>query len=267
MKIGFIGFGNMATAIAKGMLKNGFALARDIIAYDPLSDKIGAVSSEIRAAKDAAEVVREAKYVFLCVKPQMLQEAADSMKNAIGESTLFVSILAGCSCERLQKALQTDRPILRVMPNTPLMVGVGCTAVCERPDGMEQDDYDYLFSVFSSMGHAFALPESLFCEIIPVNGSSPALIYTLAKYVAEDASRNGIDYNEALKAFAHTLIGSAQMILQSGKPVDELTAAVCSKGGTTLAMLDALNGGGLADLLTAGYDACVKRAYELGKQA
>lgn len=264
MRIGFIGFGNMAHAIASGIIEQGLVAKEDVIAFDPLESQVTNFKYNVLLSKSALQVASEAKFVFFCVKPQMLEEAAKSLAGNIGGDTVIISIMAGVTTERLSALLKTDRPIIRVMPNTPLMIGKGCTAVA-RPDGISDEDFTFAFSVFNSIGYAFELPESKINEIIPVNGSSPAAIYYFAKLFSDNAKKHGIDYDTALKAFCHTLIGSAQMMLDSGKDVDTLIEMVCSKGGTTLAMLDAFKEKDFEGAVSSGFDACVKRAYELGK--
>lgn len=264
MKIGFIGFGNMAHAIASGIIENKLVSEADIIAFDTLEKQVADFTFNVVSSSNALQVVNEANIVFLCVKPQMLEDAAESIKGNITDDKVIVSIMAGVTTERLKSLLVTTCPIVRVMPNTPLMIGEGCTAVA-RPDGISDEDYAFIFSVFNSIGFAFELPESKINEIIPVNSSSPAAIYYFSKIVAESAEKNGISYDTALKAFCYTLKGSAEMLLRAGKSVDELINMVCSKGGTTLAMLDAFKDNGFDFAVKNGLDACVKRAYELGK--
>ncbi|MEA4911453.1 MAG: pyrroline-5-carboxylate reductase [Oscillospiraceae bacterium] len=264
MKIGFIGFGNMASAIAGGLISGGVASGRDIVAYNPHREKIESFGQGVTAAASAADAARQARYLFLCVKPQQLSDAAPAFREALREDVVLISILAGVTVDRLRKELQTQRPIVRVMPNTPLMLGKGCSALA-RPDDICDEDFAFVMRAFSASGYAFETKEDLINEIIPVNGSSPAAIYYFAKLFAQKAAASGIDFDLALRAFAQTLIGSAAMIMDSGKDIDTLIQMVCSKGGTTLAMLDAMNENGFAKSVEQGIDACVRRAYELGK--
>ena len=264
MKIGFIGFGNMAHAIANGIIEHNLVEAKDIVAFDPYPNQVSEFKHKIMLSSSALQVMKETKFVFICVKPQMLDEALAGLRGEITDDNIFISIVAWVTVKRISDLLETTRPIVRVMPNTPLMIGKGCTAVA-RPEGISQSDYDFIFSVFNSIGYAFNLPEEKINEIIPINGSSPAAIYYFAKIFAENAEKDGIDFDEALKAFSYTLIGSAEMMLTSGRSVDELITMVCSKGGTTLAMLDAFRENGFDKAVASGIDACVKRAYELGK--
>ncbi len=264
MKIGFIGFGNMAHAIATGIIEQNLVSENDITAFDVSSEQITNYKHKVLLSDTALQTAAGSDYLFFCVKPQTLEEAASSLYGKIKSETVIISIMAGVTSSRLKTLLNTERPIVRVMPNTPLMIGKGCTAVA-RPDGITDRDFDFVFSVFNCIGYAFELPESKINEIIPVNSSSPAAVYYFAKTVAENAENNGIPFDTALKAFCHTLIGSAEMMLRTDKSVDELINMVCSKGGTTLAMLDAFKANGFDSAVNSGLDSCLKRAYELGK--
>lgn len=262
-KIGFIGFGNMAQAIARGVERERGALGAQMCAYNPTAEKITAFGG-VTACVSALETARQAKYLFVCVKPQMLAEAAAQFRDGITEDAVIVSILAGVSADKLRAALHTDRPIVRVMPNTPLLVGCGATAIA-RPDGIRDGDYAFVRSVFAASGSVYEIAPDKFDEVIPVNGSSPALIYYFAKLAAQSAEKNGMDFEQALHMFADTLAGSARMINESGHDIDTLIRMVCSKGGTTLAMLDSLDADGFAAVVDRALDASVARARELGK--
>lgn len=264
MTIGFIGFGNMAQAIARGIDQKREELGARMIAYNPTRSKIENFPAKVEACDTPLEVARQSDYLFLCVKPQMLGESVPQFKDGVGENAVVVSIIAGVTAQKLAEMLQTTRPIVRVMPNTPLLLGKGTTAIA-RPEGITEEQYRFVFEVFSAIGTAYEIDGDRFDEIIPVNGSSPALIYQLAKLVALNAEAHGLDFATSLHMFADTLAGSAAMIRESGKDVDSLIKMVCSKGGTTLAMLDRLEERGFEQVLNEALDRCVERAKELGR--
>ena len=263
-KIGFIGFGNMAQAIARGIERERGSQNILMAAYNPHQDKVLHFDGDVTMDSTPVMTAKWAKYLFLCFKPQMLDEAAAQFRNGIADDAVIVSILAGVSTDRLRAALCTERPIVRVMPNTPLLVGCGATAIA-RPDGIRDEDYAFVRSVFAASGSVYEIAPDKFDEVIPVNGSSPALIYYFAKLVAENAENHGMEFEQSLHMFADTLTGSAKMINESGYDVDNLIKMVCSKGGTTLAMLDRLAAEDFAGVLTRGLDASVARARELGR--
>ncbi len=264
MTIGFIGFGNMAQAIARGIDAKRESLGARMIAYNPTRAKIEQFPGEVTACDDPAAVAQASDYLFLCVKPQMLGESIPQFRAHIKSDAVIVSIIAGVTTERLAAMLETDRPIVRVMPNTPLLLGQGTTAIA-RPAGVRDAQYGFVLDVFRSIGTAYEIPDEKFDEIIPVNGSSPALIYYLAKLVAQNADKHGLDFTTALHMFADTLAGSAVMIRDAGQDIDALINMVCSKGGTTRAMLDRLDERGFPETLDNALDRCVERAKELGQ--
>ena len=132
MEIGFIGFGNMAHAIANGIIEHNLVEAKDIVAFDPYPNQVSEFKHKIMLSSSALQVMKETKFVFICVKPQMLDEALAGLRGEITDDNIFISIVAGVTVKRISDLLETTRPIVRVMPNTPLMIGKGCTAVA-RP--------------------------------------------------------------------------------------------------------------------------------------
>ncbi|MEG1016530.1 MAG: pyrroline-5-carboxylate reductase [Oscillospiraceae bacterium] len=268
MDMGFIGFGNMAQAIAKGIVGKKAFDSFGIFAYNPTPSKITsfneACGSHICSCQSASEVVKKAHFVFLCVKPQVLKAVLCEVRAAICDDTVIVSIVAGVTSDKIRAIIEKPTPIVRTMPNTPLLLGQGTTAFSHTQD-VSEADYQTVKQIFLSIGTVYEIPEISFNEVIPVNGSSPAFIYLLAKQIAKNAERHGLDYTDSLHMFADTLIGSAHMILESGNDIDKLITMVCSKGGTTLAALDTLNRCGFENSIDKAFDSCIERAYELGK--
>ncbi len=264
MTIGFIGFGNMAQAIARGIERQREALGARMVAYNPTRAKIEAFPGSVEPLDTPLAVAQRSDYLFLCVKPQVLGEAAPAFRDGIRPGTVIVSILAGVSAQKIADALHTGCPVVRVMPNTPLLLGKGTSAIA-RPAGIPDEQYAVVLGIFRAIGSAYEIPADKFDEIVPVNGSSPALIYHLARLVARNAQANGLCFETALAMFADTLAGSAAMIRESGIPVDELVGMVCSKGGTTLAMLDRLAEHGFDGAVDDALNRCIERSRELGR--
>ncbi|MEG2634016.1 MAG: pyrroline-5-carboxylate reductase [Oscillospiraceae bacterium] len=264
MNIGFIGFGNMAKAIAQGIDGKRSELNAKMLAYNPTRSKITDFDGQIEACDTPLEVAQRSDYLFLCVKPQMLAESVPQFRAGLTDETIIVSIIAGFTVEKLSALLEVNCPIVRVMPNTPLLLGKGTTAVA-RPQTITDKQYRFVIDVFNSIGTAYEIPGDKFDEIIPVNGSSPAFIYYMAEIVAQKAEENGLNFRDSLNMFADTLTGSAAMIKESGIAIDELIKMVCSKKGTTIAMLDRLDEQNFKGVLDSALDRCVERARELGK--
>lgn len=264
--IGFLGFGNMAKAIATGIIKSGFVEEGDIYSYDPNESNIDSFDFGIVKSESPLQFVQSVKFLFICVKPQFFDEAIAPIVDAIRADAVIVSIVAGVSVEHIKELIGASCPVVRTMPNTPLLLGCGATAIA-KPDDISKKDYGFVCELFRCVGSIYEIPADKFNEITPVNGSSPAFIYWFAKIIAECAREAGIDYGDSLFMFSDTLIGSARMIKESGYSVDTLIDMVSSKGGTTVSALEAMQEGGFENAIKKGYRACVSRAYQLGKKS
>ena len=264
LNIGFIGAGNMGYAIMKG-IKEKSGLDAEIFVYDcyaPAAERAAELGAKTCA--DAAEVAKNAKYVFLAVKPQQLDEALEALAPAVTKDTVFVSICAGIGDEYIASKTIEGAKVVLVMPNTPLLLGEGATALsCSA--SVTAEEFDNVCAIFGSCGKIAVIPKDKMKEIIAINGSSPAFIYLYAQAFIEYAKSVGIDEFAAKGLFAQALIGSAKMITDSGDDIDTLIQKVSSKGGTTIAGLEKLREGGLAEAVDNCCKACTKRAYELSK--
>ncbi len=262
MKIGFIGFGNMAKAIAKGISLNNIVEAEKICVYDiDVNAKKQAETFGFKLFESENEVVKNAEFVLLCVKPQHFTQLFDKIKYDISSKNILMSIAAGISIKSIEEKIG-QVAIIRAMPNTPLLLGAGTVALCKN-ELVNATDYNFIKDVFKSVGTVHNIPEHLFDEIINVSASSPAYIYLIAKIVSEYATELGIDKKTALEMFCGTMIGSAKMLTQTEFTPDELIDMVASKGGTTRAALDEFHANGLKKCLISGFDACLNRAKEL----
>lgn len=264
-KIGFIGAGNMATAIIKGLISQNEGKADYISVFDSNADKCEIISTlGVNICKSGADVVKNSDITVLAVKPQNYSEVLESIKNVVDESKTFVSIAAGISISYVQKALGCKCPVVRVMPNTPLLLKKGASALCPS-DNISDENKKAVFDMFSGSGVCEYIAEEHMNEIIAVNGSSPAYIYLFAKAMADYAQKQGIDYDKAMNLVCATLEGSAAMLRESGDSAEVLIQKVSSKGGTTIAALDKLKEHGFYEAVQDAMDACTKRAEELGQ--
>ncbi|HBI52075.1 MAG TPA: pyrroline-5-carboxylate reductase [Ruminococcaceae bacterium] len=259
-KLGFIGAGNMGSAIMKGIA--AVSLEAEVYAYDKDADKLSAVPA--KPCKSEAELVSMCKYVLLAVKPQVLGEVLDALKPAVTPDTVFISICAGISEQFIRSRTIPDAKVVLVMPNTPMMLGMGASAMA-TDERTSAEEFAFAKSVIESCGIAEVIPIDKMKEIICINGSSPAFIYLFAKGFVDYAAANGIDADAALRLFAATLKGSAEMLTSSGMTADQLIKQVSSPGGTTIAGLDKLYEGKLTDDVNAACEACTRRAYELSQ--
>ncbi len=264
-KTGFIGAGNMANAIINGMIKNGVTQAEDIFVFDLDTVKLASIKEKgVHTCQSASEVVEQSHFIVLAVKPQNYAEVLQQIKSSVTEDKVVISIAAGISIHYVVSSLEKNCPCVRVMPNTPLLLGCGATALCPS-ENISENDFDSVRSIFASSGVCAVLPESQMNTVISVNGSSPAYIYLFAKAMRDYARESGIDENVAMELICATLKGSAEMMLRSGDDVDTLIKKVSSPGGTTLASLSVLNQSGFYQNIKDAMEACTNRANELGK--
>lgn len=263
-RIGFIGAGNMATAIIKGLIAqkgNGSF----INVFDVSEEKLGEISKlGVKALSSSQDVVKYSDIIVLAVKPQNYAEVLEALREVVSTNKTFVSIAAGISINYVQSALGCECPVVRVMPNTPLLLKKGASALCPS-DNISEDDKRIVYDMFAGSGVCEYITEDHMNEIIAVNGSSPAYIYLFAKAMADYAVSVGIDYDKALNLICATLEGSAAMLKESGDTPEVLIEKVSSKGGTTIEALNKLREHGFTEAIDDAMKACTKRAEELGK--
>lgn len=263
--IGFIGAGNMATAIINGMLLNNIALPEQINVFDLDKGKLTAFQEKGIVTKESiSDLAKESDIILLAVKPQNYEEVLTELKNLVDSQKVMVSIAAGISINYITNLLEKDCPCVRVMPNTPLLLGCGATALCPS-ENIDKEDFDIVYNMFATSGICEVLPEEQMNKIISVNGSSPAYIYLFAKAICDYAKESGINEAVALNLICATLKGSAEMLLRSGDSPDELIKKVSSPGGTTIAALNTLNENNFYETIKNAMNSCTDRAEELGK--
>ena len=263
--IGFIGAGNMGSAIMKGIASSSLAASVKIFAFDPDSSKLASLAGfGVTPCRSEQEVMDNCKFVFLAVKPQIIEGVLETVAPFTKQDTVFVSIAAGITDEFIERKTINGAKIILVMPNTPLLLGEGASALSHN-DAVTDEEFDIVLSIFRLCGKAAVISKDKMKEIIAVNGSSPAFIYLFAKGFIDYADSVGIDSKAAMELFAQSLIGSAKMMTDSGYSIDELIKMVSSPGGTTLAGLDRLYEGKLTDTVKNCCESCTKKAYELSK--
>ena len=265
INIGFIGAGNMGTAIMKGISTSSLGKDIQLHAFDPSTEKVTALSEfNVSGCSSEREIMEKCKYVFLAVKPQIIEGVLEAIAPFTTKDTVIISIAAGIGDEFIAKKTISDAKVILVMPNTPLLLGEGASAL-SRNDKVTDEEFNMVFNIFKICGKAAVISKDKMKEIIAINGSSPAFIYLFAKGFIDYASSVGISAETAEELFAQSLIGSAKMITDSGNTIDELIKMVSSPGGTTLAGLDRLYEGNLTEVVKNCCESCTKRAYELSK--
>ena len=263
--IGFLGTGNMGTAILKGIAGSSMKSETKLYAYNPTAAKVDALASYgVQKCSSEAEVAAASQYLFLAIQPQKFDEVLPRIADAITEDTVLVSIAAGIGVEYIRKLTKPNAKVVLAMPNTPLLLGCGATALAtEAP--VSDAEFAVVRRIFDACGMTAVIEPAQMKEIIAINGSSPAFIYLFAKGFLDYAEQVGLSGDVAKELFAQSLIGSAKMITDSGYSIAELIRQVSSPGGTTLAGLDRFYAGNLTDVVQDACDHCTRRAYELAK--
>ncbi|MEG1426845.1 MAG: pyrroline-5-carboxylate reductase [Oscillospiraceae bacterium] len=264
-KIGFIGPGKMAKAIVNGIISTSFISPKNIYIYGRTEEKLP-YFAEIgcHTSLNTSESCQVCDIIFLCIKPQNFPEVLQTLQPVVSNKILYVSIAAGLTYEKIWGQLGSKVKLIRAMPNTPLLIGKGATAISGAPN-VASEELSTICNVFSSCGTVRIIDEELMNPIINVSGSTPAYLYLFAKHINNYAVEQGIPRETSMQLFCQTLIGSASMLLNTGLSEDELITMVASKGGTTQAALDVFEQGGFKEIIDKALDACMRRAEELGK--
>ncbi len=272
-KIGFIGAGRMATALARGFVQAGLFRAEEVIACDPSPEAQSLFLAEVPGATVVAEnqqAARESQVVLLAVKPQQMDSVLADIRSALDTHSverprcLVISIAAGVLLSKLTAGLAEGTPIVRVMPNTPCLVGCGASAYSLGSHATE-DDGSLVAKLLSAVGQAHEVPEEQLDAVTGLSGSGPAFVYTVIESLAEGGKQMGLPEPLALALAAQTVLGAAEMVIRTEELPTVLRDRVTSPGGTTVAGLNALEEGAFSATLVDAVRAATHRSKELGK--
>lgn len=264
VKIAFLGAGKMATAITYGLINNGVMSAADIVATDP-SDAARANYTKLTGVPcqtDNPAAVAFADAILLAVKPQSVPDVLPPLREALG-GKLLISIAAGIAIRTLQFLVATDR-IVRVMPNTPVMVGLGASAYAKTP-AVSRADAAFVEKILGSVGIVVELPESQLDAVTGLSGSGPAYVFEFIQAMILGGVESGLDQDTATRLALQTLRGAAEMLHRKFGTPDELRDAVTSPGGTTAAGLAVLREAEFRPLLARVIQRATARSVELGR--
>lgn len=265
MKIGFIGLGNMASAMIGGMLEKGLVKACDVLGSSKTTATAQRVQERfcIETGTDNRAVAREADILFLAVKPIFFPEVIEEIRVEVPAGALVVSIAAGRNLAYLKEAF--DRPELkyiRCMPNTPALVLEGCTGICAGEE-VPGEDLDRVVKLLQSFGRASVVPERLMDVVIGVSGSSPAYVFLFIEAMADAAVAGGMPRQQAYEFAAQAVYGSAKMVLETGMHPGQLKDMVCSPGGTTIEAVKVLEEKGLRAAVIDAMEACMEKSRRM----
>ena len=263
--IGFIGAGQMARALARGFIAAKLVTAEQILAYDPVEAAASgfvAQTAGARLAKSNLDVAQRAEVIILAVKPQSMPGVYQELSTKIGSEKLIVSIAAGITLAKLCEGLKTER-IIRVMPNTPALVGEGASAFALGA-GATAADGQLVKQLLEAVGTAYQVEEKLLDAVTGLSGSGPAFVYLVIEALSDGGVRMGLPREIAAALASQTVCGAACMVLETGEHPAVLKDKVASPGGTTIAGLAELENGGLRAALIAAVRAATLRSQELG---
>jgi pyrroline-5-carboxylate reductase len=266
LRIGFIGAGKMATALARGWIAAGLVRPADCRGSDPAAGAREGFAEETAARCGTSNrvVVEASEVLVLAVKPQKMAEVLADVAPVVTARHLVVSIAAGVTLSQLAASLGSARRLVRVMPNTPCLVGASASAYAPG-ENATADDVVLVERLLNVVGIAFRLPEDLLDAVTGLSGSGPAFVYTVIEALSDGGVRVGLPRDVATALSAQTVLGSARMLLETGLHPGVLKDQVTSPGGTTIAGLQALERGGLRAALIDAVEAATRRSKELGK--
>ncbi len=263
--IGFIGAGRMAAALARGFVDSGLVAPENLIASDPVPAGRKAFGQAVgcETTDSNADVLAKAKVIFLAFKPHQLDEATETVRDQFDESYLVISILAGVRLDKLDEACGGLARVVRVMPNTPALVGEGACGYA-LGQAATADDGELVKRLLCAVGVAYEVKESLIDAVTGLSGSGPAYGYTIIEALSDGGVAAGLSRDIATRLAAQTMLGAAKMVLETGKHPGELKDMVCSPGGTTIEGVHELEEGGVRSALINAVRAATERAVELG---
>jgi pyrroline-5-carboxylate reductase len=260
--IAFLGAGNMARALLQGCLSRAGYKPTQLAATDVSDAARAKIANDlgVRVFTDNAEAARWAQVLVLAVKPQVLPQVLAEIAPQLTPDKLVISIVAGAPSERLRAGLNGHARIVRAMPNTPAMVGAGATALA----GAAAEDLAFATALFQSVGIVVTVAEASMDAVTGLSGSGPGYVFVAIEALADAGVRAGLARDVSIKLAAQTLLGAAQLVLETGEHPAKLKDMVTSPGGTTSAGLAAAERAGLRHALQAAVEAATARAKELG---
>lgn len=263
MTIGFIGVGNMGSAMLGGAVRSGRFKAEDIYASDVNSEVLAEIKDKYNI--NISESNRDASgcdMLVLAVKPQFLYDVIEEIKESVTEATVIVSIAAGQSIEKIERAFEKEIKLVRVMPNTPALVGEAMSALAPNKN-VTDADMNIVKTFFECFGKAEIVSEKLMDAVTAVSGSSPAYVFMFIEAMADAAVHAGMPRKQAYIFAAQSVFGSAKMVLETGKHPGELKDMVCSPAGTTIEAVKVLEDKGFRSAVMDAIDACVEKSKSM----
>lgn len=265
-QLGIIGTGNMGSALLKTILRKNIINEKNLIIYDKDKTVTDELTSQfkVKVAENSAELARSSQHVLLAVKPQIINIVLDEIGSHLTNKQTLISIAAGVSLDHLSKFCNKEVGIIRIMTNTPLMVGMGASAISHNKK-VNDDSIEFVKKLFNSGGIVVELDEEHIDAVTGLSGSGPAYIFIIIEALADGGVKMGLSRKIAIKLAAQTALGAAKLILETGKHPGELKDMVASPGGTTITALHELEKSGLRATLIRAVEVATEKSKALNK--
>lgn len=265
-KIGLIGIGNMGSALMHGWLRAETARPEDILIRDAEEEKVRSAvrAFKVRAASDNADLAARSDLIVLAVKPQMITRVLEEIADRVTARTLLISIAAGTPLSRIESGIGKKVRAVRVMPNTPALIGEGISALCFNRH-VTAGDKKTAVRLLGAVGETVVVEEKMMDAVTALSGSGPAYVFVLIEALSDAGVRQGLPRETATRLAVQTVRGASGMVLKTGRHTGELKDMVTSPGGTTIAGLHALEKGKFRAALYNAVEAAAEKSRELGK--
>ncbi len=266
-KVGFIGAGNMATALIKGIVDSALYPAEKIGAFDLDKDKLASINTayNVKGAESNKELVKDCSTIVLAVKPQVMSAVLEDIKGTVTPGHVVISIAAGIKIAAIQSVLGEDIPVIRVMPNTPALIQKGVSALAAGST-VTDDQMKIALDILKAVGTTFTVEESMIDAVTAVSGSGPGFAFKIMECFVEAAEKQGFDRKTATQMVIGTFLGASMLAESSDLSLADLRIMVTSPGGTTEAGLNYMNDNRIAEIIDGTIAAAKDKSVELGKK-
>lgn len=267
MKIGFIGTGNMGTAMIKGSISSKFIDSKNINIFDLNMIKCEELSRQygVKISKNEKDIVKNSDIIVLAIKPNIYSHVLSLIEKEISNEKIILTIAAGFSIQQVQEIIGKNKKVVRTMPNTPAQILEGMTAV-SFSDKVEKEDKKVIFNLLESFGKVEEIDEKLMHVFTAISGSLPAYVYTFIEALADGGVLEGMPRDKAYTIISQAIQGSAKMILETGKHPGVLKDEVTSPGGTTIEALKILENGNFRGTIINAISGCTEKSKKLSKK-
>ena len=264
--IGFIGCGKMAGAIIKGIIKSGFIPADKVLASKSSPERLKEVSNRlgVDVILDNKLLVQNSDVIFIAVKPNQVEDVLNEIKSQITQEKLIVSVAAGVTTSFIENILPQKTRVIRVMPNTPVLVNEGMSGICSGQYA-KKEDLEYIQKLFETIGKSIIVDESQIDIVTAISGSGPAFFYKVINDIARAGERLGLEYEKSLLLSIQTAVGSAKMALNRDISMEELISNVATKGGCTRVGVDTMLESDTAKVFYEVIKSTAEKAHDLGR--